>query len=71
MREETEPSERPHPARVAVVQHPPVLLDRQATLARAVELAEQAARGGASLVVFPEAFVPGYPTWVWRLRPGA
>jgi nitrilase len=21
-------------------------------------------------MVFPEAFVPGYPTWVWRLRPG-
>jgi len=21
-------------------------------------------------VVFPEAFVPGYPAWIWRLRPG-
>jgi nitrilase len=20
--------------------------------------------------VFPEAFIPGYPAWVWRLRPG-
>jgi nitrilase len=32
---------------------------------------EDAARGGARLVVLPEAFVPGYPAWIWRLRPGA
>jgi nitrilase len=25
---------------------------------------------GPRLVAFPEAFVPGYPDWVWRLRPG-
>ena len=25
---------------------------------------------GAQLIVFPEAFVPGYPVWMWRLRPG-
>jgi nitrilase len=22
-------------------------------------------------VIFPEAFIPGYPAWIWRLRPGA
>ncbi len=64
------PDEAGRPARVAVVQHPPVLLNREATVSRAVELADQAISGGASLVVFPEAFVPGYPTWIWRLRPG-
>jgi nitrilase len=26
---------------------------------------------GAGLVVFPEAFIPGYPAWIWRLRPGS
>lgn len=57
-------------ARVAIVQHAPVVLDREATLARAAVLAAEAAAGGASLVVFPEAFVPGYPAWIWRLRPG-
>jgi nitrilase len=30
----------------------------------------EAAQAGAGLVVFPEAFVPGYPAWIWRLRPG-
>ncbi len=29
-----------------------------------------AARAGARLVVFPEAFIAGYPSWAWRLRPG-
>jgi len=64
------PEARREPARIAVIQHPPVLLDREATIARAVEVARQAVRSGASVVVFPEAFIPGYPTWIWRLRPG-
>ncbi len=55
--------------RVAVVQVPPVVLDRQATLARAVEKVGEAADNGARLVAFSEAFVPGYPDWIWRLRP--
>jgi nitrilase len=54
---------------VAVVQHPPVLLDRSATLRRGVELVEEAAAAGARLVTFPEAWVPGYPEWIWHLRP--
>jgi nitrilase len=57
--------------RVAVVQRPPVLLDRQATLAAAVEHLHEAADAGARLVVFPETYVPGYPVWIWRLRPEA
>ena len=58
------------PYRVAVVQHPPVALNRPKTLARGVELLDEAAAGGAKLVSFPETWVPGYPEWVWRLRPG-
>ncbi|MEP7105145.1 MAG: carbon-nitrogen hydrolase family protein [Chloroflexota bacterium] len=56
--------------RVAVVQHPPVLLDRKATIARMVELLGETAAGGARLTTFPETFVPGYPEWIWRLAPG-
>ena len=53
-----------------MVQHPPVLLDRAATIARMVELLGEAAAEGARLVTFPETFVPGYPEWIWRLAPG-
>lgn len=56
---------------MAVVQRPPVLLDRQATLSAAVEHLHAAADAGARLVVFPETYVPGYPVWIWRLRPEA
>ena len=55
--------------RVAIIQHPPVLLDRAATLARAVALIDEAVAGGARLVVLPETFIPGYPEWVWRVAP--
>jgi len=57
-------------AKVAIAQLAPVFLDRAATLERAVGAVDEAAAGGAQLVVFPEAFVPGYPAWLWRLRPG-
>jgi nitrilase len=57
--------------RVAIVQEPPVLLDRAATIAATITHLHSAAEGGARLVVFPETYVPGYPAWIWRLRPGA
>ncbi len=65
------PKKAASPYRVAVVQHPPVALNRPKTLARGVELLDEAAAGGAKLVSFPETWVPGYPEWVWRLKPGA
>ncbi len=57
--------------KVAVIQKAPVVLDRAACLSRAVELVGQAASEGAELIVFTEAFIPGYPAWIWRLRPGS
>jgi len=54
---------------VAAAQYAPVYLDRDATVARACEKIAEAARAGARLVVFPEAFVPGYPDWVWVAAP--
>ena len=54
--------------KVAIIQRPPVLLDRSATIARAVQSVAEAAAAGASLIVLPEQFIPGYPSWIWRLR---
>jgi len=57
-------------SKIAIIQEPPVFLDRKQTMEKAVQLVDQAAANGAELVIFPEAFIPGYPAWVWRLRPG-
>jgi nitrilase len=40
-----------------------VFLDSAATVDKAVGLIREAARAGASLVVFPESFIPGFPVW--------
>jgi len=55
---------------LAVVQHSPAYLDKSMTIERAVAFVAEAAGQGANLVIFPEAFIPGYPAWIWRLRPG-
>lgn len=57
-------------AKLAIIQKPPVFLDKKKTIQNAVALIEEAANEGAELVIFPEAFIPGYPVWIWRLRPG-
>lgn len=50
---------------VACVQAEPVILDLERTLDRLETLAAEAARKGAGLVVFPETFVPVYPSSRW------
>lgn len=56
--------------KIAIAQESPKILNRDETLNMAVGLIEEASKGGAELVVFPEAFISGYPAWIWRLRPG-
>ena len=57
----------PTTARVAVVQAAPVPFDTAATVDKVVALTREAAGQGAQLVLFPEAYVGGYP---WGLAFG-
>jgi len=54
--------------RVAAVQATPVILDVEATVAKAVDLIDQAADDGARLVVFPECFLSVYPSGAWAYQ---
>src|SRR6266545_7023959 len=51
--------------KVACIQAEPVVLDREATIDKLETLAAEAAVEGAQLLVFPEAFVPAYPSSIW------
>ena len=53
------------PVRVACVQAEPVVLDRDATIEKIAGLAAEVAAGGARLALFPETFVPVYPSNRW------
>jgi nitrilase len=51
--------------RVACVQVEPVAFDRAATIEKLASVAGEAAAQGATVVLFPEAFVPVYPSSRW------
>ncbi|MCL6563737.1 MAG: carbon-nitrogen hydrolase family protein [Firmicutes bacterium] len=50
---------------LAAVQASPVFLNRHATLDKALRLIAEAARLGAKVIVFPEAFIPAFPYWYY------
>lgn len=56
--------------KIAVFQKAHAFLDRAACLRAAVDAVAETRAAGARVVVFPEAYVPGYPAWIWRMRPG-
>ena len=53
------------PVTVACVQAEPVIFDRDATIEKLAGLAVEVAQKGARLAVFPEAFIPAYPSSSW------
>jgi nitrilase len=53
------------PVKVACAQVEPVLFDRAATIDRIAEVAGEVAGNGAQLVLFPETFIPVYPSNRW------
>lgn len=50
--------------KIALIQHPPVFLNIEATMTKAENLLFEAAKQEAELVVFPETWFPGYPVWI-------
>src|SRR5882757_2598106 len=56
--------------RVAIAQCAPIYLDKHASLAKALDLIQQAAKRGAQIVAFGETWLPGYPAWL-DVCPGA
>jgi nitrilase len=54
-------ADRAEQVRAAVVQAASVLFEREASLEKACQLTEEAAAQGARVILFPEAFIPGYP----------
>ena len=55
---------------VAIAQSAPVYLDKRASLTKALNLVERAAKRGARLVAFGKTWLPGYPAWL-DVCPGA
>ena len=51
--------------RVAAIQAAPVYLNTEATVEKTCKLVKEAADQGAKVIAFPEAFIPGYPWWIW------
>lgn len=58
------PSSSRRSFKVGVVQHPPVFLNLEESLQRACTLIEEAAGQGATVIAFPETWLPGYPVWL-------
>lgn len=55
--------------KAAAVQAAPVFLDTLGTMEKISAYVSEAAQSGASIVVFPEVFISGYPYWNWLKNP--
>jgi len=53
--------------KAALAQIAPVLLDKSATIDKALDAIKLAASKGAALIAFGETFLPAYPLWISRL----
>lgn len=59
-----------HTIKVAAAQLTPVFLNKEKTVAKVCDAIADAGKQGVKLIVFPEAFISGYPDWVWLVPNG-
>jgi len=53
--------------KIAAAQLSPVFLNKIKTVDKACDAIEKAGENDAKLIVFPEAFISGYPDWIWLI----
>lgn len=53
--------------KVGAAQLSPIFLNKTKTINKACNAIAEAGRNGCKLIVFPEAFISGYPDWVWLI----
>jgi nitrilase len=51
--------------RVAAAQYEPEWLDLGASVKKVCRIITEAAGKGVNMLSFSEAFIPGYPAWIW------
>ncbi|TXG39163.1 carbon-nitrogen hydrolase family protein [Seonamhaeicola maritimus] len=53
--------------KVAAAQLAPIFLNKEKTVDKACDAILEAGKNGCKLIVFPEAYISGYPDWVWLI----
>ena len=53
--------------KIAAAQLSPVFLNKEKTVEKACKAIIEAGKNNAKVIVFPEAFISGYPDWVWLI----
>ena len=53
--------------KVAAAQLSPIFLNKEKTIEKACKAILEAGENSADLIVFPEAYISGYPDWVWLI----
>lgn len=53
--------------KIASAQLSPIFLNKEKTVDKACQAIQEAGKNGAKLIVFPEAYISGYPDWVWLI----
>lgn len=55
--------------RIAAAQYEPEWLDLQASVKKTCSIIDEAGKKGVEVLGFSEAFIPGYPAWIWFETP--